>query len=146
MQILFAISIFSFLVLMAAGIAIVRHVRRTHRSARGPVVIHREFSEHLFRAVEDHDHGLPLMVRHQSIQEIAANKTWNTPSKLVEIAPTANGPMFGKRKAPRPARPATDERLDWAYFNKDYGDLTDPYQSRRIRVRSDAKSTSNGRA
>lgn len=146
MQTLFAISISCFLILVAAGIAIVRHVRQTHRSAKGPAQSHLDFSEHLFRAVEDRDHGLPLMVRHQSIQEITANKTWNTPSKLVEIAPSGDGSMFGKRKAPRPARPATDERLDWAYFNKDYGDLTDPYQSRRIRVRSDAKSTSNGRA
>ncbi len=86
------------------------------------------------------------MVRHQSIQEITANKTWNTPSKLVEIAPAGDGSMIGVRKGPRPARPVNDERLDWAYFNKDYGDLTDPYPSRRIRVRSDAKSTSNGRA
>ncbi len=146
MQILFAISIFSFLVFVAAGIAIVRHIRRTHRSARGPVLQHREFSEHLFRAVEDRDRELPLMVRHQSIQEIAANKTWNTPSKLVEIAPSGDGSMSGKRKDPRPARPVADERLDWAYFNKDSGDLTDPYQSRRLRVRSDVKSTSNGRA
>lgn len=89
---------------------------------------------------------MPLMVRHQSIQEITANKTWNTPSKLVEIAPAADGALFGKRKGPHSARPVAEERLDWAYFNKDYGDLTDPYQSRRVRVRSGAKSISNGRA
>jgi len=28
------------------------------------------------------------------------------------------------------------ERLDWAYFNKDLGDLTDPYQTPRIRANS----------
>jgi hypothetical protein len=146
MQILFAISILSFLVLVAAGVAITRHVRQSHRRARMSAQAPSEFSEHLFRAAADRDAGLPSMVRHQSVKEIAAHKTWNTPSKLVEIAPTGEGPLFGKRKAPRPARPAAEERLDWAYFNKDYGDLTDPYQSRRIRVRPGAKSTTNGRA
>lgn len=148
MQILFAISMVSFLVLALAGTAIVRHVRTSHRRSKSASFqLHQPFSQHLFSAAQARDLGLPQEVRHQSIKEIAANKTWNSPSTLVEIAP-ADGQltMIGRRKSPQSANPTTEERLDWEYFNKDYGDLSDPYQSRRVRARSGAKPTSTRRS
>jgi len=44
------------------------------------------------------------------------------PPSLAEV-PVANPPVEGKKAAQR-------DRLDWAYFNQDLGDLSDPYQSR----------------
>ena len=38
------------------------------------------------------------------------------------------------RKSPQPARYGPMELLDSAYFNKDMGDLTDPYQPPRLRA------------
>lgn len=34
----------------------------------------------------------------------------------------------GARKPPLPAVPGLSSRPDWAYYNKDAGDLTDPYR------------------
>lgn len=148
MQILFAISMVSFLVLALAGVAIVRHVRASHRRSKATSLQPQQpFSQHLFSAAQARDLGLPQAVRHQSVKEIAANKIWNSPSALVEIAP-ADGQltMIGRRKSPQSAHPATEQRLDWEYFNKDYGDLSDPYQTRRVRARSGAKPTSTRRS
>jgi len=145
MQILFAISIVIFLILTLTGIVIARRIRAGHR--RGKASAHQsDFSEHLLRAVENQDARLLQSVRLQSVKEIAANKTWNAPSKLVEIPPAAGNASFGMRKGPLSAHPLVGERLEWAYFNKDYGDLTDPHPSRPVRARSGVKSTSNRRS
>lgn len=94
-------------------------------------------------AVKARDLGLPQAVRQQSIKEITANKAWNSPSSLVEIPPVDGQlAMIGRRKSPQSEHHVAEERLDWAYFNKDYGDLSDPYPSRPFRARSGAKSTS----
>jgi hypothetical protein len=56
-----------------------------------------------------------------------------------------NEPIDGateiKRKGPQASHRGTSERIDWAYFNKDLGDLTDPYETRRIRANSGNKAT-----
>jgi hypothetical protein len=148
MQILFAIAMVSFLVVVVAALAIVRHVRAGHRRSRAEAAQpHQSFSQHLFSAANVRETRLPQSVRQQSVKEITANKTWNSPSKLVEIPPVDGQlTMIGKRKSPQSAGPTTDERLDWAYFNKDYGDLSDPYPSRPIRARSGAKRVSTRRS
>jgi hypothetical protein len=147
MQILFAISIFSFLVLVIAGIAIVRHIRESHTKVKNSPGMQHDFSQHFLHAVSDPALQAPQMYRQQSVQEITAKKLRDAHSKLVEISPTGERrPVFERRKPPQATRPGVEERLDWAYFNKDYGDLRDPYPSRRFRARPDAKSTSNRRA
>lgn len=147
MQILFAISIFSFLVLIVAGVAIVQHIREGYKGNAIPSDSRHDFSYHFLRAVDDADLQPPQMYRQQSVHEIAAKKLWNSPSAVVEISPSGEPRSLpGRRKAPQTERSGVEGRLDWAYFNKDYGDLRDPYQSRRFRVRPGAKSTSNRRA
>ena len=144
MQILFAISVISFLILALAGVAIVRNVRASHRRSKAASAPPQQlFSQQLFNAVQARDLGLPQAVRQQSIKEITANKAWNSPSALVEIPPVDGQlTMIGRRKSPQSERHVAEERLDWAYFNKDYGDLSDPYPSRPVRARSGAKPTS----
>jgi hypothetical protein len=119
MQILFATSVLCFLALLGAGVAIARHIRKGPRRA----------------IASAGGHSLPSSAPetiHQTIRQITASKVWNTPLVAVEIAP-AHAPNSALRKPPYSVNA---ERLDWAYFNKDYGDLTDPYEhpSRRARI------------
>jgi len=96
------------------------------------------FGQHFNAAAQYGSVRTPRLVPHQSLQAITAKKGWNTPSQVVEIhpAPPELNPALGARKAPQPARPVsgTSERVDWAHFNKDFGDLTDPYTSRPRKI------------
>jgi hypothetical protein len=137
-QILFAISFACLLVLTGAAVAIVRHVRTSHRKNRIPAPPGPSFSQHFNAATQYGAVRSPRLVPHQTVQAITAKKGWNKPSQIVEIhpAPAEANPTLGARKAPQPARavPAGSERVDWAHFNKDFGDLTDPYTSRPRKV------------
>ena len=128
MLVLFAISVACFLALIWTAAAIVRHVRASQRRSRTAAPPEPSFSEHLHAAAKYGPVRSPRLVPHQTVQGITAKKNWNTPSQTVEIHPAAEQPsVFGKRKSPQPAHP--QERADWAHFNKDFGDLTDPYTS-----------------
>jgi hypothetical protein len=84
----------------------------------------------------------------QSVHDIAANKQWILPSHPVRTmrlpvqrigrSRTTESalPLLTSRKPPQPAsHTGVVHRLDPAYFNKDLGDLTDPYQpSPRLRA------------
>jgi hypothetical protein len=133
--ILFAISIACFLALIGTAAAIVRHIRRSNRFRQTPAPPRPSFGEHLHAATEYGFIRSPRAVPHQTVQGITAKKSWNTPSQAVEIHPDAeHSPVFGKRKSPQSVQAAaisSGERADWAHFNKDFGDLTDPYTSRR---------------
>jgi hypothetical protein len=63
------------------------------------------------------DAGLEPML---AVEDIAAEVDFSRP------APAAAVPF---------ANPNRVERIDWAYFNKDLGDLSDPYQDRRSKPR-----------
>jgi hypothetical protein len=155
MHTLFAISILAFLILFTAGVAIVRHIR-IGRSVASPQT-RRDFAQHLLLATEDPP--TPNAVTHrlrslpsQTIHEITANKSWNHPTETILLRPdpTAQlsfhqetiGPVEGRRKSPQSAHYNSPERLDWAYFNKDLGDLTDPYQTPRLQANSRNNATS----
>jgi hypothetical protein len=132
--ILFAISIFSFLALIGAAAAIVHHVRSKHAMSRSPAPPRPSFGEHLHAAAEYGTVHSPRLVPHQTVQGITAKKSWNIPSQTVEIHPDAEHiSVFGRRKSPQSVQAAAtgSERADWTHFNKDFGDLTDPYTSRR---------------
>ena len=132
--ILFAISIVSFLALIGAVAAIVHHIRSNDGLSRYPAPPRPSFGEHLHAAAEYGAVRSPRLVPHQTVQGITAKKSWNTPSQTVEIHPDAeHSPVFGRRKSPQSVQAAAmgSERADWTHFNKDFGDLTDPYTSRR---------------
>jgi hypothetical protein len=119
MQILFATSVMCFLVLLWAGVAIARHIRKGPRRANTST------------AGDSLSSSAPETI-HQTIRQITASKVWNTPSVAVEIPP-AHAANSVLRKPPYSVNA---ERLDWAYFNKDYGDLTDPYEHPTPRFRT----------
>jgi hypothetical protein len=74
---------------------------------------------------------------HQSVREISANKSWTMPLKPLKHRLLTREPVFrtattgeteASNKLPQASRRGQLQRLDPAYFNKDYGDLTDPYE------------------
>ncbi|CAN5469319.1 hypothetical protein BH10ACI4_BH10ACI4_25290 [soil metagenome] len=83
---------------------------------------------------------------HQSVHEIAANKQWTLPVHPLRLPLRRVGrgqqsdaaiSLLAERKPPQPAsRHGVVQRIDPAYFNKDLGDLTDPYQPPRLRANS----------
>jgi hypothetical protein len=149
MQILFVISILCFVALVWAVVAIARRIATGHKSEPAGKQSHANFAHHLFAATENRETRHPRAVRPQTVHDIAARKGWNSGPASIEIHPIhdENGPsMEGLRKSPKTSHHhGGTERLDWAYFNKDAGDLTDPYQIRRFRASSGAKATSSKR-
>lgn len=146
MQILFAISILCFLALVWALIAVSRHIRSGRDTASSPAP--ETFAQHIAHASASPESNQPKL-RHtlnQSIRDITARKSWNQPPEVITMHPSLEQraeweketiqPLAGIRKAPQSSRSGGTERLDWAYFNKDFGDLTDPYQSPRIQANS----------
>jgi len=146
MQILFAISIVCFIALVWAMVAIARHIAAGHKDGQTLLRPHGDFAHHLFAATENRESRSPRAVRPQTMQDVAARKRWNSSPAPIEIHPTNEqsvSPFLqGLRKSPQTSHHGAPERLDWAYFNKDAGDLTDPYQTRRFRANSGARATS----
>jgi hypothetical protein len=136
--ILFAISAACFLALIGACIAMIRHVRVRQRRHANPAPPEPNFTQHLYAAAEYGSTRTPRQIRHQTVKGITAKKAWNAPSQSVEIHPTAEEPIANKRKSPQPAHSQRAQfagnRVDWDYFNKDYGDLSDPHPSRPVRT------------
>jgi hypothetical protein len=77
MPILFAISALCFFALVAATIAIARHVRSS-RTATPPSS---DFSQHLFAAAEAQNARVLHSLRHQDVNDIVAKKSWNLSSE-----------------------------------------------------------------
>jgi hypothetical protein len=146
MQILFVISVLCFVGILCAAIALARHIRSSRLRPDSDLSIvpsQSDFKQHLFSASEDSSTHAAITRPnpiHQSVSDITANKQWtlppqparmrrptSPPEQPVRIAPAA-------RKSPQPARYGPMELLDSAYFNKDMGDLTDPYQPPRLRA------------
>ena len=146
MQILFAISIVCFVALVWAGVAIARHIAAGRKGGRTPTQSQGDFAHHLFAATENRETRRPRAVHPQTMQDVAARKGWNSTPASIEIHPAneqgASPSVQGQRKSPQTSRHGAPERLDWAYFNKDAGDLTDPYQTRPSRTNSGGKATS----
>ena len=75
MQILFAISIVSFLVLVWAAVAITRRVRASHKLERASTPPQPDFSQFLFAAAEG-ENVPPSPVQHQTARDISADLGW----------------------------------------------------------------------
>jgi len=58
----------------------------------------------------------------------------STPAQAPEQTSAAEA--VESRKPPVSSNPSKIERLDWAHFNKDLGDLSDPYQVPRSAIRN----------
>ena len=84
--------------------------------------------------------GSPSMpqgpVRQQSVRDLAPQKApdWRFmvhPGNSSRSEDGDLGSFPGLRKRPQATDFGSGERLDWAYFNKDLGDLSDPYEPHR---------------
>jgi hypothetical protein len=143
MQILFAISVLCFVGILLAAIALARHIRSSRLRRESDLSIVPDFKQHLFSASEGSaTHGAITRPNpiHQSVSDITANKQWTLPPQPIRMRRPPSPPDQPVRipptgrKSPQPARYGPMELLDSAYFNKDMGDLTDPYQPPRLRA------------
>ena len=96
MHTLFAISILAFIVLLMAGVAIVRHVRISRNVA--PPETRRDFAQHYLMATENPPtpHAVTHRLRSlpsQTIHEITANKSWNHPTETILQRPDPDAAM-----------------------------------------------------
>lgn len=133
---LFAISMLCFFALLAAVLALVKKVYQTQRLlAASRQIPHEPVVEHTItgRTANPEPETRPLP--RQNVQDLAPRKLpdWRfmvhqDRSRLTAAAPRH---LSGTRKPPRSSHFGTHERLDWAYFNKDLGDLSDPYEPAR---------------
>jgi len=153
MYILFAISIFCFLALVLSATAIVRHVRSNRHHERVYANPFDDFSQHLFAAIEDQDSRRPRIPPQQTMRDILAKKSWNLPPDMITLRPdpelqltyeqNTTEPLLATRKPPQSAHRNGLQRMDLVYFNEDLGDLTDPYQTPRLRANSRDSSISD---
>jgi hypothetical protein len=91
-----------------------------------------------------HQAGLHQAGLHQSVQDITANKQWSMPpqptrTRRLQVFPAplenpTSGSNIALRKPPQATRHGNMELIDSAYFSKDLGDLTDPYEPHRLSV------------
>jgi hypothetical protein len=162
MQILFAISVLCFVGVAWAAIAFARHIKAGQHQNASFIPSPADFRRQLLAAAQRPSPGegfedrRPVLTVHnsesapahsrstslnQSVHDIGANKQWLMPPQPTRThrhhaySAGAEGPPFTVstlRKQPQPARHGTIELLDPAYFNKDLGDLTDPYEPPRF--------------
>jgi hypothetical protein len=168
MHILFAISVLSFVAVLWAAIAFARHIKVKASRIEDTSVAPQQptFKQHLLSIREPvlQPEPTPPRLRHtplnQSVHDITANKQWSLPpqpnrlqrlslplrrAKTADSAltkPSSTQPSRSNRKPPQAARNGRLTLLDPAYFNKDMGDLTDPYEPPKIRSNDRSRSDS----
>jgi hypothetical protein len=151
MRLLFAISLVSFCALFWASLAAARHLR-SRRERRGKALPQGRLTE-IFEAGEFREPRSLRLVRNlvqdvvnprpqlEETTRASASDDVDAPQRSAQVV--APRPMILKsavplrsaqtifverRKGPQSVRPAAIERrADWALYNKDLGDLTDPY-------------------
>jgi hypothetical protein len=95
MQILFAISILSFLVLLWAAVAITRRIRASHRLERSSTVSQPEFNQYFFAAAEGVNNPLSHTAAHPSPQDLSANGSWLANQSHTNSYDKATSPNHG---------------------------------------------------
>jgi hypothetical protein len=170
MRLLFAISLVSFCALFWAVLAAARHLR-ARRERRGTPLQQGRLTE-IFEAGEFREPRSLRLVqnlvqdvikpRAQQLEEALRESSFaSTREDIRPQPPIAPRPRILKpaaavrpqqtifverRKGPQSARPAAVERrADWALYNKDLGDLTDPY-TQPLRAATAAGSGSRNRS
>lgn len=152
MQILFAISALCFIGILCAAFALAHHIKSTRIQDLSDIPSRPDFKHHLLSTPETFHSistRIPSTPIQQSVHDITANKQWTLPPQPVRMRRSPvqrvhpDKTATAARKSPQPARYGPMELLDSAYFNKDMGDLTDPYQPpARLSANGRNKSTS----
>lgn len=131
MRILFAISMLSFFTLLAAVLALIKKAYASQHLLQSESS--RLRASGLHARTQDRDQvepgSRPLL--HQSFDRIGPEKApdWRF---MVQGGNGSHLETMSTRKGPQPTHFATPERSDWTYFNKDLGDLSDPYEPQRL--------------
>jgi hypothetical protein len=132
MSLLFAISLLSFLTLIAASVVIARHVR----SSRNSTPRKQTFAQHLQAAASDRDFRQPRTLQLRTVRDVLAAKNWNQhQAQLSE----ALDPLSAMPKHPQASHDRQWRRIDRTYFNEELGDLTEPEPPR---IQANARNSS----
>jgi hypothetical protein len=170
MQLLLAISMLSFVAVLWAAIAFARHIKASRIQDKSVAPQQQPtFKHHLLSIREPvfQPEAPPPRIRqtslNQSVRDITANKQWSLPpqpnrlqrlplrrpeaadsasARPPSTQPSSTTPSKSTRKPPQAARNGRLTLLDPAYFNKDMGDLTDPYEPPRVRSNDRNRSDS----
>ncbi len=139
MRTLFTISLLCLCALLWAAISIARHIRTTKRRRRGDPRPPSPFNEVLFEGKQQQIRDHAAVAASQTIQvtppKPQAPRSYPSAQAAARLAQAplpiriteAEAPAA--KKAPQPVVFSREhQRLDWDYFNKDLGDLSDPYQ------------------
>jgi hypothetical protein len=112
MYLLFAISLLSFLALIAASVVIARHARSSHKSTPGQ----QTFAQHLQAAACNRDSRQPRTLHPQTVRDVLAKKGWNQPRTQLS---QAVGPVIA--------------------INEGLGNLTGPHPHLRVNPRNSSR-------
>lgn len=119
MYLLFAISLLTFLALIAS-VVVARYVRSSHRSTPRQLT----FAQHLQAAASGRDSRKPRTLHPQTVRNVLAKKSWN--QHLTQLS-EAVGPLTAMRKPLQTSHDRQWRRVDRAYFNEELGNLTDAH-------------------
>ncbi len=147
MVILFAISMICFFALFAASIAALKHIQRTAVEVSSAPAPRRVATLYSFPETPP-EAARSNLSPHQTVADISPRKTpdWRFMAPPSRTHRPWRPPVTASAATHRPARKGPHnshfgrgeshfgrgERLDWAYFNKDLGDLRDPYEAGRL--------------
>ena len=174
MRTLFAISMLCFFSLLAAVLALVRKVVQSQRLLARRGLEPREtgrtrthLQPHLFEDTDSPPYGQSSL-QHSITGRVAFSELTLRPApeqSVQDLAPgkspdwrfmvhSGDEPLRDGNSTIDPARPkgpqathfGTHERSDWAYFNKDLGDLSDPYEPPRFTGTSNPRPGTNRQA
>jgi hypothetical protein len=152
MQPLIAISVFSFLAIFLAGVAIAQNIR----AARKRITIfpqqHSDFAQHLISAAEGKDLSRSRAIPEQTVQQVMSNKSWNRPHETMALRPTPklqpsydkniHQPTTRKPETAQSSQRAVSKRLDLVNFDGDPRNQIYPHQTSRLQSISRDKAPS----
>lgn len=145
MLVLFAISVLCLCAVLWSAVSIARHVLQTQQRRRRPARAPQQGLVEVFFDDKMQQLGEHAAMTHQAAASRPAFAWETLPARqrataaLEESAVLFEPPV--QRKSPQPAAAGAPYRADWDYFNKDLGDLTDPYETNQ-RERSEVRSAS----
>jgi hypothetical protein len=132
MRLLFAISTLSFCALLAVVLAAARHIRASRAKGKTPLAqgpIQEIFEAGEFRTPRS------LHLVQNVVQNVAQPRTQQQTPQLGSIPfdphdesrkRLAQAVLVNRRKAPQSVRPALGRSADWALYNRNLDELTDP--------------------
>ena len=114
----------------------VRQIRSSRIEKKKRPQAPRDFADYLVQATESGTLDASRSVPEQTVKQVMAKKIWNQPSELEAIARqrTPISRQDTRAREEQPFQKAGKQRLGSTYFNEGISELTDLYQTPRLRA------------